>query len=130
MRAADNPAMDAIDRTILGELIRDGRLSYRDLAARIRLSPTATAERVRRLTEAGVIAGECGAAKGVCAEEALRDSAVLFTGERHTPPLQIPDGFGRTLGDHLHRLRVGEQVALSERVGGVLLPGVIDIHGG
>ena len=49
--------MDAIDRTILGELIRDGRLSYRDLAARIRLSPTATAERVRRLSEAGVIAG-------------------------------------------------------------------------
>jgi Lrp/AsnC family leucine-responsive transcriptional regulator len=49
--------MDAIDRIILGELLRDGRLSYRDLAARIRLSPTATAERVRRLTEAGVIGG-------------------------------------------------------------------------
>ena len=49
--------MDAIDRTILGELIRDGRLSFRDLAARIRLSPTATAERVRRLTESGVLRG-------------------------------------------------------------------------
>ncbi len=49
--------MDAIDRTILGELIRDGRLSFRDLAARVSLSPTATAERVRRLTETGVIAG-------------------------------------------------------------------------
>ena len=49
--------MDAIDRTILGELIRDGRLSFRDLAARVSLSPTATAERVRRLTEAGVIGG-------------------------------------------------------------------------
>lgn len=49
--------MDAIDRIILGELVRDGRLSYRDLAARVRLSPTATAERVRRLTEAGVIGG-------------------------------------------------------------------------
>lgn len=49
--------MDAIDRIILGELVRDGRLSFRDLAARVRLSPTATAERVRRLTEAGVIGG-------------------------------------------------------------------------
>ncbi|MFI9384613.1 Lrp/AsnC family transcriptional regulator [Kutzneria sp. NPDC052558] len=49
--------MDAIDRTILGELIRDGRLSFRDLAARVSLSPTATAERVRRLIEAGVIEG-------------------------------------------------------------------------
>ncbi|QUQ67242.1 Lrp/AsnC family transcriptional regulator [Kutzneria sp. CA-103260] len=49
--------MDAIDRTILGELIRDGRVSYRDLAARVSLSPTATAERVRRLVEAGVIDG-------------------------------------------------------------------------
>jgi Lrp/AsnC family leucine-responsive transcriptional regulator len=49
--------MDAIDRTILGELIRDGRLSFRDLAARISLSPTATAERVRRLIDAGVIDG-------------------------------------------------------------------------
>jgi Lrp/AsnC family leucine-responsive transcriptional regulator len=49
--------MDAIDRIILGELVRDGRLSFRDLAERVRLSPTATAERVRRLTEAGVISG-------------------------------------------------------------------------
>jgi Lrp/AsnC family leucine-responsive transcriptional regulator len=49
--------MDAIDRIILGELVRDGRVSFRDLAERIRLSPTATAERVRRLQESGVISG-------------------------------------------------------------------------
>jgi len=49
--------VDAIDKVILGELVRDGRLSFRDLAARVRLSPTATAERVRRLTESGVISG-------------------------------------------------------------------------
>lgn len=49
--------MDAIDRIILGELIRDGRLSFRDLAARVQLSPTATAERVRRLVDDGVIGG-------------------------------------------------------------------------
>ena len=49
--------MDAIDRIILAELVRDGRLTFRDLADRVRLSPTATAERVRRLTDAGVISG-------------------------------------------------------------------------
>jgi Lrp/AsnC family transcriptional regulator, leucine-responsive regulatory protein len=49
--------MDVIDRVILRELVRDGRLSFRDLAERIRLSPTATAERVRRLQESGVISG-------------------------------------------------------------------------
>ena len=49
--------MDAIDKIILGELVRDGRISFRDLAERVRLSPTATAERVRRLQEAGIISG-------------------------------------------------------------------------
>lgn len=47
--------MDEIDRVILSELVRDGRISFRDLAARIQLSATATAERVRRLQEDGVI---------------------------------------------------------------------------
>ena len=49
--------MDAIDKVILGELVRDGRISFRDLAERVRLSPTATAERVRRLQESGIISG-------------------------------------------------------------------------
>ncbi len=49
--------MDEIDQIILGELVRDGRVSFRDLADRVRLSPTATAERVRRLQETGVITG-------------------------------------------------------------------------
>jgi Lrp/AsnC family leucine-responsive transcriptional regulator len=51
----DNQPMDAMDKVILTELVRDGRVSFRDLAERIRLSPTATAERVRRLRESGVI---------------------------------------------------------------------------
>ena len=80
--------------------------------------------------QARVVAGECGAAEGVRAEEALRDSSVLFTREGHTPALQVRDRFRRTLGDHLHCLGIGEQVALGERVGRVLLPRVIRIHGG
>src|SRR3954453_14779665 len=49
--------MDAIDRGILGELVRNARVSYRDLGATVGLSANAAAERVRRLRRAGVITG-------------------------------------------------------------------------
>src|SRR3954464_11667178 len=49
--------MDALDREILGELVRDARLSYRDLGARVGLSANAAADRVRRLRRQGVITG-------------------------------------------------------------------------
>lgn len=52
-----NHATDRIDRAILRELRRDGRLSFRDLGERVGLSANATAERVRRLMSAGVIRG-------------------------------------------------------------------------
>ncbi len=48
---------DAIDWLLLGELQRDGRLSFNELARRISLSAPAVAERVRRLEQAGVITG-------------------------------------------------------------------------
>ena len=47
--------MDRIDRLILRELQRDGRLSNVDLAQRIHLSESATLRRVRGLEEAGLI---------------------------------------------------------------------------
>lgn len=49
--------MDRIDREILAALVRDGRQSWQDLAASVRLGPTATAERVRRLRARGVLRG-------------------------------------------------------------------------
>ncbi len=49
--------LDAIDRAILQNLQRDGRLSNADLAESINLSPSATLRRVRMLEEAGVIEG-------------------------------------------------------------------------
>ncbi|MGH6657735.1 MAG: Lrp/AsnC family transcriptional regulator [Actinocrinis sp.] len=48
---------DAIDWLLLDELQRDGRLSFNELARRIKLSAPAVAERVRRLEQAGVITG-------------------------------------------------------------------------
>ena len=48
--------MDDIDRKILAELQRDGRLSLTDLGERIGLSLSPCHRRVRALEEAGVIA--------------------------------------------------------------------------
>ena len=48
--------LDAIDRGILQQLQRDGRVSNLDLAARVHLSASACLRRVRRLEESGVIA--------------------------------------------------------------------------
>jgi Lrp/AsnC family leucine-responsive transcriptional regulator len=54
--AADITA-DRTDWRLLEELQRDGRASFADLARAVAMSPSAVAERVRRLEEAGVIAG-------------------------------------------------------------------------
>ena len=47
--------LDRIDRTILAELQRNGRLSNRELAEHVHLSESACLRRVRTLEEAGVI---------------------------------------------------------------------------
>jgi Lrp/AsnC family transcriptional regulator, leucine-responsive regulatory protein len=49
--------LDDTDWRILRELQADGRLSFNELGRRVSLSPPAVAERVRRLEEAGIIAG-------------------------------------------------------------------------
>ena len=48
---------DAIDRRLLTVLQQDGRITNLDLADRIGLSPTATAERIKRLQKDGYILG-------------------------------------------------------------------------
>ena len=50
-------AIDQQDRTILRELMRDGRLTNVELAERVNLSPSACLRRVRAMEEAGLIAG-------------------------------------------------------------------------
>ncbi len=49
--------MDQLDRAIIAELQRDGRLTNQDLAARVGLTPAPCLRRVRRLEEGGVITG-------------------------------------------------------------------------
>jgi len=55
--SANGMNMDAIDKKIIRELQRDGRLSNQDLAALVGLSPSPCLRRVRRLEQAGIIAG-------------------------------------------------------------------------
>jgi Lrp/AsnC family leucine-responsive transcriptional regulator len=50
-------SVDKTDWQLLEELQKDGRISFADLARLVAMSPSAVAERVRRLEEAGVIAG-------------------------------------------------------------------------
>jgi Lrp/AsnC family leucine-responsive transcriptional regulator len=53
----DSPSIDALDRAIIAELRSDARLSWRELGQRVGLGPTATADRVRRLEQLGVLRG-------------------------------------------------------------------------
>ena len=78
--------------------------------------------------ESRVVARERRTAVGVRAEEALRDAAVGFARERHPVTLEVGDAVSRPFGDDLHGVRVGEEVALLDRVSRVLLPGVFGIH--
>jgi Lrp/AsnC family leucine-responsive transcriptional regulator len=50
-------AIDDVDRALLIELQADARLSLAELGRRVGLSPPAVAERVRRMTDEGVIRG-------------------------------------------------------------------------
>jgi Lrp/AsnC family transcriptional regulator, leucine-responsive regulatory protein len=50
-------ALDPVDRHIIGELARDGRISFAELGRRVSLSAPAVTERVRRLEQLGVITG-------------------------------------------------------------------------
>jgi Lrp/AsnC family transcriptional regulator, leucine-responsive regulatory protein len=55
---SDDPTgLDKIDRKILRTLQADGRITNQQLAQEIHLSPTATLERVKRLTREGYILG-------------------------------------------------------------------------
>jgi Lrp/AsnC family leucine-responsive transcriptional regulator len=49
--------LDTVDHQIIGELARDGRISFAELGRRVSLSSPAVTERVRRLEQLGVITG-------------------------------------------------------------------------
>lgn len=54
---SQNSAIDAIDARILEALFENARISTAELSRRIGLSPPSTAERIKRMEEAGIING-------------------------------------------------------------------------
>jgi Lrp/AsnC family leucine-responsive transcriptional regulator len=51
------PALDSTDDAILAHLQSDGRISIADLGRAISMSPSSVAERIRRLSDLGVVEG-------------------------------------------------------------------------
>lgn len=134
--------MDKIDRTILRLLQDDGRMTTRDLAQRIHLSHTATAERVKRMTREGLITGYAA-----LLDPAKLDRALLVFVEvkldRTTP--DIFERFARAVTtsdeilechmvaggfDYLLKARVADMAAWRTFLADVILalPGVRETH--
>jgi Lrp/AsnC family transcriptional regulator, leucine-responsive regulatory protein len=89
--AAKNGRLDLIDRKILSALMRDGRLTNSELAAKVGLSPSSCWTRVRRLEAEGAI--ERYAA--IISHAAIGLSNIVFveiTLEKHTD--KVLDRFG------------------------------------
>jgi Lrp/AsnC family leucine-responsive transcriptional regulator len=133
---------DKIDKRLLAELQQDGRVSIVDLADRVGLSPTATTERVRRLTRDGYILGYSARLN----PEKLERGLLVFIEvklDRTTP--DIFDRFAQAVVrapevlechmvaggfDYLVKIRVADMTAYRQFLGGVLLslPGVRETH--
>ncbi|MFF8843461.1 Lrp/AsnC family transcriptional regulator [Streptomyces sp. NPDC015127] len=54
--------LDDVDRSLLGELVTDGRMGWAELAERNGSSPATVRRRLRRLTDAEVLTFRCGIA--------------------------------------------------------------------
>lgn len=94
-RRAPRP-LDRIDLKILAALQADGRISNRDLAEAVALSPSACLARVKRMEEAGVITGYHAAVR----TELFRPTMFVFveiTVKRHL--MAAFDGFDAALKD-------------------------------
>lgn len=57
MSATERLSIDAVDRKILNELLRDSRRSYRSIARRAGISVGTVLSRIRKLEKTGVIKG-------------------------------------------------------------------------
>src|SRR5258706_5992294 len=88
-RAVRKTSIDAHDAHIMRVLQADGRISNSDLAQTVGLSPTATSERVRKLTAEGFVMGfeavlnpsKLAAGMLVFAEVRLEHSGLRFADE-------------------------------------------------
>jgi Lrp/AsnC family leucine-responsive transcriptional regulator len=91
----ESVVIDRVDRRILDALERDGRASWRELAAVVHLSANAVAERVRRLERTGVIRGY-----RVEVDERLLGRTIEALVDVRIPSTLDPDVFEQGLRDH------------------------------
>lgn len=105
--------LDAVDWSILTGLQGDGRLPITELSRRVRLSASATTERVRRLEATGVITGyraEVDLAKA--GFPVLAVVRLKYPGSRHEPLHKLLERRSeileclRTTGDDCYVLKV------------------------
>ncbi|MFA6266804.1 MAG: Lrp/AsnC ligand binding domain-containing protein [Pseudolabrys sp.] len=134
--------IDKTDRRLLAELQRDGRIAIVALAEKLGLSPTATTERLRRLTRDGFILGYSARLN----PEKLDRGLLVFIEvklDRTTPDVfsrfaqavarapevlechMVAGGF-----DYLVKIRIADMNAYRHFLGDVLLalPGVRETH--
>jgi Lrp/AsnC family leucine-responsive transcriptional regulator len=134
--------MDSADRLLLEVLQDDGRIAIVDLAERIGLSPTATTERLRRLTRDGYILGYSARLN----PEKLGRGLLIFIEvklDRTTPDVfdRFADAVARSPEvlechmvaggfDYLVKIRIADMTAYRRFLGEVLLslPGVRETH--
>jgi Lrp/AsnC family leucine-responsive transcriptional regulator len=83
------PTLDPTDLTLLRLLQEDGRMTAADLARAIHMSPSATAERLRRLVDEGVIRGY----SAVVEPAALGYAVTAFVRLRRTGSIERFDEF-------------------------------------
>lgn len=75
---------DRIDRRILAEMQRNGRISNLELAERVGLSPTPCSRRVKQLEEAGIIQGHVTLLNPASLNLNLT-ALIQISMDRHTP---------------------------------------------
>lgn len=133
---------DNTDRRLLAALQQDGRISIVDLAERVGLSPTATTERVRRLTRDGYILGY---AARLNPEKLDRGLLIFIEVKLDRTTADVFDRFARAVVrapevlechmvaggfDYLVKIRIADMNAYRRFLGDVLLslPGVRETH--
>ncbi|MEV0680747.1 Lrp/AsnC family transcriptional regulator [Actinosynnema sp. NPDC050436] len=118
--------LDATDWAILAELQRDGRVALTELGRRVNLGASATAERVKRLEQTGIITGYSATVDldkvgyGVLAVVRLK-----YPGNRHEPLRALlaerPEFLEclRTTGEDCYTLKVaaGSMAHLEDLIG-------------
>jgi DNA-binding Lrp family transcriptional regulator len=113
--------LDAIDREILFQLQRDGRLSNVELARRVGLTPPPCLRRVKRLEEAGVISGYRATVDPVATGQSFEEITVTDLGtlrdfEAAVAGFDEVVEFRRMFGrpDYFLRVLVADQAAYEE----------------